>query len=114
MKVLFHEEVDNPIFALTIKDSKGTEITGTNTMFEKKEIGQVKKNQVYEISFKQRFLLQSGNYLLSFGCTGYEMDEFVVYQRLYDVTSISVVSEQDTVGVYDMDSEVNVKLVSEE
>lgn len=114
MKVLFHEEVDNPIFALTIKDSKGTEITGTNTMFEKKEIGQVKKNQVYEISFKQRLLLQSGNYLLSFGCTGYEMDEFVVYQRLYDVTSISVVSEQDTVGVYDMDSEVNVKLVSEE
>lgn len=113
MKVQFREDVDNPIFALTIKDSKGTEIAGTNTMFEKKDIGKVYAGQKYEISFKQRLLLQSGSYLLSFGCTGYEMDEFVVYQRLYDVTSITVVSEQDTVGAFDMDSEVTVKMISE-
>ena len=35
MKVAFHETVEDPIFAYTLKDLKGTEITGTNTMFEK-------------------------------------------------------------------------------
>ena len=35
MKVLFRETVPAPIFAFSIKDIKGTEITGTNTMFEK-------------------------------------------------------------------------------
>ena len=36
MKVQMHAPIEYPIFALSIKDAKGTEITGTNTMFEKK------------------------------------------------------------------------------
>ena len=35
MKVDFAEDVPAPIFAFTIKNIKGTEITGTNTMVEK-------------------------------------------------------------------------------
>ena len=34
MKIQFKKDVDHPIFAYTIKDRKGTEITGTNTMLE--------------------------------------------------------------------------------
>ena len=33
-KVRFNEEIKDPIFALTFKNIKGTEITGTNTMYE--------------------------------------------------------------------------------
>ena len=114
MKVAFRKEVANPIFALTFKDAHGTEITGTNTMYEKKDIERARAGDVYEISFCQDMQLQGGEYLLSFGCTGFEHGEFTVHHRLYDVTNISVVSDQNTVGYYDMNSKVEVKCLSEE
>ena len=53
--------------------------------------------------------LQGGEYLLSLGVTGYEGDRFEVYHRLYDVLNITVISDKNTVGYYDMDSEICVK-----
>ena len=53
--------------------------------------------------------LQGGEYLLSLGLTGYEGSDFTVYHRLYDVINITVISDKDTVGFYDMESEVEVK-----
>jgi teichoic acid transport system ATP-binding protein len=52
--------------------------------------------------------LQGGEYLISLGVTGYNRDEFEVYHRLYDVINVTVVSDKDTVGYYDMDSKVSV------
>ncbi len=43
-------------------------------------------------------------------CTGYENGEHVVYHRLYNVASLTVISNKNTVGVYDMESEVQVQL----
>ena len=56
--------------------------------------------------FTQDMFLQGGEYLLSISCTGFIGGDFTVYHRLYDVCSVTVVSEKDTVGFYDMNSEV--------
>ena len=109
-KIRFHASVKDPIFTYTIKDKKGTSLTGTNTMYEGTDIKPVGPGDVYEISFKQRMTLQGGEYLLSMSCTGFEGEEHVVYHRLYDVASITVISNKNTVGVYDMESEVEAKL----
>ena len=53
--------------------------------------------------------LQGGDYLLSLGLTGYEGSDFTVYHRLYDAMNITVISDKDTVGFYDMNSKVDVK-----
>ena len=53
--------------------------------------------------------LQGGEYLISFGVTGFEKENFTVYHRLYDALNISVVSDKNTVGYYDMGSVVTVK-----
>lgn len=53
-------------------------------------------------------MLQGGEYLISLGCTGYEGSDFKVYHRLYDIIGINVISDSDTVGFYDSDSEVVV------
>ena len=50
----------------------------------------------------------NGEYLLSLGVTGYNQDTFEVYHRLYDALNITVVSDKNTVGYYDMDSETKV------
>ncbi len=109
MKVRFAEEVTAPIFAFTIKDSKGTELTGTNTLIEDCQVETAKAGEEYVISFRQNMSLQGGEYLLSLGCTGFEGGEFVVHDRLYDVVNITVISNKNTVGVYDMNSKVSVE-----
>ena len=110
-KIRFHTAIQSPIFTYTIKDKKGTDLTGTNTMFEGTEIKPVKAGDEYEVSFTQKMTLQGGEYLLSMSCTGFEQGEHVVYHRLYDVANITVISNKNTVGVYDMESQVEAKYV---
>ena len=52
--------------------------------------------------------LQGGEYLMSFGCTGYHDGSFTVYHRLYDVCNITVISDKDSVGFYDMNAKVSM------
>ncbi len=109
MKVRFMADLPAPIFAFSIKTVKGTEITGTNTMFEKAFLEPVKVGAVKDITFTQKMSLQGGEYLLSFGVTGYDGNDFQVYHRLYDALDLTVISDKNTVGFYDMDSKVIVK-----
>lgn len=108
-KVRFEEDIPAPIFAFAVKNVRGTEITGTNSMFEKAFLSGVKAGEEKEVTFTQNMDLQGGEYLLSLGVTGYEGEKFEVYHRLYDVINITVVSDKDTVGYYDMNSKVVVK-----
>ena len=78
-------------------------------MVEKAFLDSVKAGDVKEITFKQKMTLQGGEYLISFGVTGFEKENFTVYHRLYDALNISVVSDKNTVGYYDMGSVVTVK-----
>lgn len=114
MQVHFEHDIDAPIFAFTIKNIKGVEITGTNTMVEKAFLSPVKAGSDMEITFTQKIDLQGGEYLLSFGVTGFEKEEFQVYHRLYDVMNMTVISDKDTVGYYDMNSRVVVKELSQQ
>ena len=108
MRVRFHEHVPGPIFAFSVKNVQGTEITGTNSMIEKAFLESGEPGQVKDIAFSQKMSLQGGDYLLSLGVTGYNGDAFEVYHRLYDALDITVVSDKNTVGYYDMDSVVEV------
>jgi len=108
MRVLFHEKVNDPIFAFTITNLKGTDITGTNSLFEKVSVKNMMPGQVQEIEFAQQMDMQGGDYMLSLGCTGYNGVDFVVHHRLYEVCALTVVSVKNTVGFYDTNSRVTL------
>ena len=110
MTVEFSDHVEEPIFAYTIKNLQGTDITGTNTLYEDCNVRPMDKGDIAEITFKQVMNLQGGEYLVSFGCTGYHDGDFKVFHRLYDIINITVVSDKNTVGFYDMFSDTEVKL----
>ncbi len=109
MKVEFFEHIPAPIFAYSFKNVIGVEITGTNTMVEKAFLESAEPGQKKEIRFTQRMDLQGGEYLLSLGLTGHRGDVFEVYHRLYDVLNVTVVSDKNTVGYYDMNSRIKVE-----
>lgn len=109
MRVKFNQDIEDPIYAFSIKNLQGTEVTGTNTMFEKITVPPQKAGNIQEISFTQRMNLQGTEYLLSLGCTGYHDGDFDVYHRLYDICNITVVAVKNTVGFFDMDSVITVE-----
>ncbi|MBQ3335136.1 MAG: ABC transporter ATP-binding protein [Eubacteriaceae bacterium] len=112
-KVRFNEEIHNPIFAVSYKDIKGTELTGTNNMFEGMDGFIAKAGETYEVSFKQIIPFQSGNYFISLGCTGIDADgTFIVYHRFYDIIDLKVISEKDTVGFFDTNTEISINKLS--
>ena len=86
-----NKPIDHPIFAFTLRDLKGTELCGTNTMYEDKTID---------------YALQGGQYMLSLGLTGYIDGELVAYHRLYDACHVQVLADYNTVGVFDVESHI--------
>ncbi len=109
VKVRFNTAIQDPIVAYTFKNIQGTEITGTNTMYEKAHIEHSGPGDECIVTFHQKMDLQGGEYLLSFGCTGYCGGDFTVFHRLYDACNVTVVSTKNTVGFYDMNSRVTVE-----
>lgn len=108
MKIHFIENVNNPIFTLTIRDLIGKEITGTNTSIEKIYTGNYIKGNEVIINFIPNMKIASGNYLLTFACSGYENDTFVVYERLYHITIIEIINFKNIVGYFDPDCEISI------
>lgn len=108
IKVAFYGSIKNPIVAFTIKDVKGTELTGTNTYYEEKNISAKENGDYCVVSFTQEMNLHNGEYLLSLGCTEFLDTNFVVHHRLYDICNILVSSQKNAVGYYDMNSKIEI------
>lgn len=108
MKVKFHQKIQEPVFAFTIKDLKGVELTGTNTLLEDVRLPENEAGMEIAVQFEQQMLLRGNEYLISLGCTGYRNGEFTVYHRLYDVCNVAVVSKKDNVGLFATDSVVEI------
>ena len=110
-RIRFNAHIQAPIFTFTFKDKKGNDLTGTNTMYEGADVRPSDAGDEYIAEFTQRMTLQGGEYLLSMSCTGFENGQHVVYHRMYDVISLTVISNKNTVGVYDMESEVRTQKI---
>jgi teichoic acid transport system ATP-binding protein len=109
MRIRALMEKNMPIFAFSIKDIHGVEITGTNTMYNNVDTGTLMPGDCVEITFTQTIPLPGNGYVLSLGCTGFEGDNFVVYHRLYDIAPIETINEKQMVGYFDPDSTISLK-----
>lgn len=105
MRVRFYRAITNPIFAYTILDVHGHEVTGTNTMVDDIDTGRFEAGQDVIVRFRQKLPLPAFGYLMNLGVTGFEGNEFKVYHRLYNVFSIQIVSTRTNVGVFDPHTE---------
>ena len=112
LKVRFNEPIQEPIFTYTFKTVRGIDVTGTNTMIENQDVGICNSGEVYVVSFEQEMNLQGGEYLLSMSCTGYEKGELKAHHRMYDLVNVTVISDKNTVGFYDMNSKINIEKVN--
>ncbi len=109
MKVTFNESIDEPIFAIAIKDFKGLELGGCNTKAYKVLTGTYQKGETVTVEFKQTFPLAPEKYTLSFGCTKFkENGELEVFDRKYDAFFIEIMAYRDCLGLIDLKSKINI------
>jgi teichoic acid transport system ATP-binding protein len=108
LRLVFHSRVENPVIAYIIKDVKGMDICGTNTLYQHVETGVCEPGTALMVSFTQKMMLAGGGYILSVGCAGYDGGEYVVYERRYDVLAFEVAARRPCVGVVDMDAEIGI------
>ncbi len=114
-KVVFNERVTDPIFTMTVKDFKGLDLMGTNTLIEKIVTGTFEKGDTAIAEFKQRISLSPNKYTLSFSCTHFNGNgELEVLSRKYDALLVEITSNKDTVGLYRIDSDINVTKIEGE
>jgi ABC-type polysaccharide/polyol phosphate transport system ATPase subunit len=97
--ILAHQDVVDPIVAYTFKSVDGMEMTGTNTNNLDIVFGKVAKGETITARFKQKMILNSGNYFLALGCTKYQNDALKVFHRIYDALNVEVVSPELATGV---------------
>ncbi|MGG1637079.1 ABC transporter ATP-binding protein [Paenibacillus sp. NRS-1760] len=109
MKIHFHQDISNPIFAYTIKDVKGLEIAGSNSWYDSVLTGDYRQGDEVIVTFVHQLNLQHGDYMLSLGCTGYVGDELVVYHRLYDVIFFRVVLFKSIVGITNLNTNIHIE-----
>lgn len=109
-KVEFNQEVKDPIFTMTVKDFRGNDICGTNTLMSDVPFtGKFKKGDVAIAEFSQVLSLAPGKYTLSFSCTKFNTKgELEVLNRKYDALLIEISADESCIGMVRIDYDVNV------
>ncbi len=105
------KDIYEPIVAFSIKDIKGNELIGVNTLLENVKVGWIKAGIDYEFSFEQKIPLQPNRYTVSFGVTKYVNNGLHVYHRLYDALLIDIISNYKSAGLVSVNSNVSIKEV---
>jgi teichoic acid transport system ATP-binding protein len=107
-RVLFIEQVENPVFSYRIKDSRGNDLAGTNTLYHNIPAETFLPRESIIISFRQKIGLNPGEYYLSAGCAGFENGTYVVYDRRADAVSFKVIGRQPGKGLIALDAKITV------
>ncbi len=110
MKIHFSESVSEPIFAFTLKDAKGIEITGTNTSMKYISTGAYKSEDVITVLFTQKANLQLGSYSLSLGCVSINETGVEVFSRVYDAILFDIIGSTQMVGFFDLKSKIVINV----
>lgn len=109
IKLRHNESMAAAVAAFSIKDAQGLVLCGTNTSYQKIDMGQVRAGAVMLVVFRQVARLNAGGYLLSVGCGAWDMGQYVVYDRRFDYIPLQVVETCHRVGLFDPESEIEWK-----
>lgn len=106
------EDLHEPIFALTIKNTAGVEIYGTNTLFSKQPAPPMKTGEKREVNFVLPLDLMAGSYFLSFGFTHFVGDKLVVLQRRYDAVKIDIHAVDRNFGIANLRARISSRPIA--
>lgn len=101
--------ISSPIYAMKIRDAKGQELYGQNTLFAKVPTEDLESGDMFEICFRQRANLGHGTYLASLGFTRFEDNSLQVIHRRHDAFEINIINTDGSFGISNCFSTIDLK-----
>jgi len=108
-QITSRSEIKAPIFALRFRDTKGQEIYGTNTNFQKISTPNLRPGDSWVIQFIQKANLGVGKYLVSVGFTFYENEELKVVHRLRECIEFEIFNHNESFGLSNCFSKISIE-----
>jgi hypothetical protein len=93
------QELEDTIYAIVIKDTRGVEVYGTNTYFQGRTTPAMPPGSRYRVSFDMALNLVAGTYFISVGWTYFQGGDLKVVHRRYDAVTLDVLPEDRSIGV---------------
>ena len=93
------QAVEDPIYALTLKDVRGQEIYGTNTYFQNQTPPAVAAGHRVEVLFEVQLNVQPGVYFISLGWVRLVNGDVHVIHRRYDSIRFDVLPRDKSFGL---------------
>lgn len=106
IKIRHNENMPTAIVSFVIQDPKGTALCGTNTLFQNASMGYKQAGEVDMVTFRQRVLLNPGEYLLSVGSQELAPTGYAVHDLQIDHLAFHVVGQESRHGIFDPESVV--------
>lgn len=104
-------DITDPILALTIKDVKGQDVYGTNSLFSRQPAPALASGDRRLVRFRLVANLMPGDYFISLGFTQFVGDELVVIHRRYDAIKLSIHGHDRCFGIANCYARISVEPV---
>ncbi len=111
IRVRFSECVNDAVFGITIRDKRGVEMYGTNTLWKNSIVEPCKSGDVVEISFKQKLLLGQGEYFVNVAVNEKRAGGLVRLDWMADVIKFSVMQDDVFLGSCNLSSEISIQFI---
>ena len=108
-EVYTDNKIEKPIYALTIKDTKGQQIYGQNTHFAKITTKDLLKGDKVLVKFVQYCNLNEGDYFISLGVTRFKDNNLEIVHRRYDVLELKIICTDGSFGYANCFSKIEIK-----
>lgn len=106
LKILFHDQVDQPVCGFSIKTVDGIVIYGTNSLMRRQPLKSVAKSEVLILKFSAPIPLHGGDYFINLGCEQKMAEKIVSLDRRMDAVHLIVNETIGFDGIVDMDSTI--------
>lgn len=111
LTVRFKESVDDVVFGITIRDRRGLEVYGTNTLWKESQLERCRSGDVVQVDFKQKLMLGRGNYFLNVAVNEKRAEGLVRLDWIADAIQFSVIQADEFMGFCNLDSEISVQFI---
>ena len=102
------DEIHDPIYALTIKNSLGQDVYVTNTLYKGMTVPALAAGNAVQVDFAVQLNLMPGEYFLSVGWVTHVGDQLLVIHRRYDAIKFAVLPVDRRIGIANLHSAITV------
>ena len=115
LRIVFKDDVHNPIFGLTLKTSDGIVVYGANTRDRKCDVPAGKAGSELLIRYSFAINLVGGDYFISLGLADDdEQKDNLAVDRRYDLIHLQVRAEQNDFGISALNMDISIDEGEEE